>query len=127
MALKKKVCFVSSVFFLVDTVIFKAAANREDFDEDHLMEIASLTEEKRQLNLRLSEEKETLKNLRSMLWREQNLRAAYEGKAREASKRLSEVKELMEAHLDVFLLHPSLLSELKAKVLTKSIPLLANC
>lgn len=85
-------------------------------DDDHLMEIASLTQEKEELRLSLEEEKKKVQAIRSQLWREQNLRNASEGRARDLAERLADVKGLMEANLDLFLQHPDLLSALKAKV-----------
>jgi hypothetical protein len=84
--------------------------------EETFLELASLSGEKEQLGRLLNEERDKTKEIRNLLWREQNLRIAAQARVRELEKRVLEIKELVEAHLDVLLLQPALLSALKSKV-----------
>jgi hypothetical protein len=81
-----------------------------------MMEIASLGQEKEEVQERLDRERLLTKELRDQLWREQNLRAAVDSANKDLKTRLLEVRGVIEANLESLLMFPEVLSLLKSKV-----------
>ena len=103
--------------------------NEEENEREKEFEIACLRAEKERLEI-------TVKNVRNQLWQEQTKRQKIEFdlensdklsrilalKNGEMSKRLSEIRELIQSNLELFMSNPELLSELKSKIIDISLP-----
>jgi chromosome segregation ATPase len=94
---------------------YRLADNKSELS-DTMMEIASLAQEKEEVQERLDRERLLTKELRDQLWREQNLRAAVDAANKDLKTRLLEVRGVIEANLESLLIFPEVLSLLKSKV-----------